>query len=144
MKGGSEINPENFQAALTERNNECGNKLVPVIKLAKGIIATLPEAQRLSGYHVESLAISAFRGYDGPKTVSAMLPTFFEKAKDLVLAPIKDRTGQSINVDSYLGPENSPERLSAGHILDRLGRRMRNATAAGSKDQWLAMFDADF
>ncbi len=141
--GWSEINPETFQAALIQRNQECGGKLVPVVKLVKAIIGTLPESQQLTGYHVESLAISAFRNYDGPKTSSAMLPRFFEKAKDLVLTPIKDSTGQSVHVDSYLGAENSSERASASHLLGRLGRRMRNATAAGSKDQWLAMFDAD-
>lgn len=54
--------PENFQMALSERNEQCGGKLVPTIKLAKAVIGSLPEKQRLTGYHVESLAIAAFRG----------------------------------------------------------------------------------
>ncbi|MEQ8229692.1 MAG: CBASS oligonucleotide cyclase [Rhodospirillales bacterium] len=143
-EGWSSIKPQAFQSALTRRNEECGGKLVPAIKLAKAVIATLPESQRLSGYHIESLAIAAFRGYDGPKTTTAMLPTFFEKAKDLVKAPIRDSTGQSVHVDTYLGGENSQQRQSTSHVLDRLARRMRNATAAGSIDQWLSMFETEF
>lgn len=136
----SEINPMAFKEALSKRNAACGGKLVPTIKLAKAINGELPENQRLSGYHIESLAIAAFRNYTGEKTTSTMLPAFFERARDLVLSPIKDSTGQSVHVDSYLGPVNSAERFAASHLLGRLGRRMRNATAAGSVPQWRAMF----
>ena len=129
-----------FKEALSSRNAACGGKLVPTIKLAKAINGELPENQRLSGYHVESLAIAAFRNYTGEKTTSAMLPALFERARDLVLSPIKDSTGQSVHVDSYLGPANSVERLAASHLLGRLGRRMRNATAAASVPQWKALF----
>lgn len=139
----SRINPTTFQEALTKRNADCGNKLVPTIKLAKAIIGELPESQRLSGYHVESLAIAAFKGYDGEKSTSAMLPAFFERAKDLVLSPIRDSTGQSVHVDGYLGPEKSEDRVSASHLLARIARRMRNATAAGSVSQWRALFGLD-
>lgn len=129
-----------FQEALTNRNAACGGKLVPTIKLAKAINGELPENQRLSGYHVESLAIAAFRGYAGEKTTSAMLPTFFERARELVLAPIKDSSGQSVHVDGHLGPANSAERIAASHLLGRIARRMRNATAAASVPQWKALF----
>lgn len=138
--GWSKINPVAFQEALTRRNNECGSKLVPTIKLAKAVVGQLPEAQRLSGYHMESLGIAAFRNYKGDKTTTAMLPTFFERARELVLSPIKDSTGQSVHVDGYLGPANSEERQAASHVLGRLARRMRNATAAGSTAQWRALF----
>lgn len=136
----SKINPMTFQEALRNRNAACGGKLVPTIKLAKAINGELPENQRLSGYHVESLAIAAFRGYAGEKTTSAMLPTFFERARELVLAPIKDSTGQSVHVDGHLGPANSAERIAASHLLGRIARRMRNATAAASVPQWKALF----
>ena len=136
----SKINPMTFREALSNRNAACGGKLVPTIKLAKAINGELPENQRLSGYHVESMAIAAFRNYTGEKTTSAMLPAFFERARDLVLSPIKDSTGQSVHVDSYLGQANSAERLAASHLLGRLARRMRNATAAASVPQWKALF----
>lgn len=136
----SDINPEKFSAALKKRNNECGGKLIPTIKLAKAINSSLPEPQQLTGYHIESLAIAAFSGYEGPKYTSRMLPHLLDKAKDLVLSPIRDRTGQSVHVDDYLGPENSKARQQASHILNRISKRMRNATVARSQGQWLALF----
>lgn len=139
-EGWSEINPDRFQSALTKRNAECGAKLVPTIKLAKAVIANLPEPYQLTGYHVESIAISAFRGYDGKKTTAAMLPVFFERAKELVLAPIRDKTGQSVHVDTYLGEANSQARQNVGHLFGRIAKRMRNASAAKSKEQWREMF----
>lgn len=141
--GWSKINPVAFQEALSRRNKECGSKLIPTIKFAKAVVGQLPEAQRLSGYHMESLAIAAFRDYVGEKTTPAMLPTFFERARELVLSPIKDSTGQSVHVDGYLGPANSEARQAASHVLGRLARRMRNATAAGSTAQWRALFGFD-
>jgi hypothetical protein len=142
-KGWSRIDPVAFQQALTRRNQECAGKLVPTIKLAKAINGQLPERQRLSGYHIESLGIAAFKDYDGSKTTAAMLPVLFEKARDLVLRPIRDRTGQSVHVDDYLGSAGSPARFTASHIIGRLARRMRNATAAESEEQWLSLFGMD-
>jgi hypothetical protein len=139
----SEINPTTFREALTQRNQECAGKLVPTIKLAKAINGQLPEAQRLSGYHMESLGIAAFKNYVGELTTSAMLPVFFDRSRELVLSPIRDSTGQSVHVDEYLGPANSEARIALSHVMGRLGRRMRNATAAGSTAQWRAMFGLD-
>jgi hypothetical protein len=139
----SEINPTTFREALTRRNQECAGKLVPTIKLAKAINGQLPEAQRLSGYHMESLGIAAFKNYVGELTTSAMLPVFFDRSRELVLSPIRDSTGQSVHVDEYLGPANSEARIALSHVMGRLGRRMRNATAAGSTAQWRAMFGLD-
>lgn len=136
----SSINPRRFQDALTRRNQECGGKLVPTIKLAKAINATLPEAQKLSGYHLESLAIAAFRNYNGPKTTMDMLPKLFERAQDLVKSPLRDSTGQSVHVDGYLGEEGSARRLTASHVLGAISKRMRNATAATSIDRWRSLF----
>ena len=139
----SEIDPTTFREALTKRNQECAYKLVPTIKLAKAINGQLPEGQRLSGYHMEALGIAAFKGYSGEKTTSAMLPVFFERARELILAPIRDSTGQSVHVDEYLGPANNDTRLALSHVLGRLAGRMRNATAAGSTAQWFALFGLD-
>jgi hypothetical protein len=139
----SEIDPGKFQEGLTKYNKLCGNKLIPTIKLAKAVIAQLPEASKLSGYHVESLAIDAFRNYTGTMTTAAMLPHFFEHAKERVLRPMTDRTGQSLHVDGYLGNADSPERQIASHILSRLAKRMSNATAASSLPQWKDLFGAD-
>jgi Second Messenger Oligonucleotide or Dinucleotide Synthetase domain len=142
-EGWSHINPDTFTAALTRRNAECGGKLVPTIKLAKAVIANLPEQYRLTGYHVESLAIAAFRAYDGTKTTAIMLPHFFQQAKDLVLFPIRDSTGQSVHVDEYLGEANNMTRQYISRLLGNLAKRMRNASAAQSRAQWESLFDSE-
>ena len=139
----SAIDPAKFQAGLTKYNAQCDGKLVPTIKLAKAIIGQLPEAHQLSGYHIESLAIDAFKSYTGTKTVTAMLPVLFEKAKERVLLPMTDSTGQSVHVDEYMGDANSRERENASHILGRIAKRMVNATAAGSLPQWRDLFGVE-
>jgi hypothetical protein len=138
--GWSHINPDRFNEALTKRNQECGGKLVPTIKLAKAVLATLPEQYRLTGYHVESLAIAAFRGFAGEKTTSTMLPYLFQQAKDLVLSPIRDQSGQSVHVDGYLGEANSVIRQYESRLIGNLAKRMTNASAAQSRAQWEALF----
>lgn len=137
----SRIAPESFRRALTDRNEQVNGRLIPVIKLAKAIIATWPSASRLSGYHVESLAIEAFRSYSGNKTVAKMLPTFFEQAANLVLSPIRDKTGQSVNVDGYLGRSHSTERKKARHWCSQTAKRMKRASLQGSRTQWEDLFD---
>lgn len=137
----ADIDPEAFQRALTRRNQECNNKLVPTIKLAKAANATFPESLRLSGYHIEALAIAAFRRYSGETTTVAMLPHFFAQASSLVLQPIKDRSGQSIHVDGYMGKANSELRRQASQLLARVHRKLRNASAAGSVEQWRSIFE---
>lgn len=131
------IRPDKFASALTKTNQECGGKVVPTIKLAKTTLDSLPERYRLTGYHIESLAIEAFKNYSGIKATKHMLEHFFDKAKDLVLGHIKDKTGQSLNVDEYLGPENSPKRISVSTELNRILRRMKNANAARLSAVWL-------
>jgi hypothetical protein len=139
-RGWSHINPDRFNEALTKRNQECGGKLVPTIKLAKAVLATLPEQYRLTGYHVESLAIAAFRGFTGEKTTSTMLPYLFQQAKDLILSPIRDQSGQSVHVDGYLGEANSVIRQYESRLIGNLAKRMTNASAAQSRAQWEALF----
>jgi hypothetical protein len=65
-----------------------------------------------------------------------MLRYFFKRAKDIVKTPIRDKTGQSINVDEYLGPENSVRRSQTSYTLDRMYRRMKNADTIGLIDEW--------
>jgi len=139
----SPVNPGKFQQALTKYNQQCDGKLVPTIKLAKAILGQLPEGHQLSGYHVESLAIDAFKNYTGPKTAAAMLPHFFDRAKDRVKEPMTDSTKQSVHVDEYMGAANSQARMNASHILGRISKRLSNATAAASIGQWKDIFGVD-
>ncbi len=132
------IRPDKFASKLTEVNQNCNGKVVPVVKLVKGIISQLPEDQQLTGYHIESIAIEVFKSYpdSNSKTPKAMLSYFFEKAKDVVKSPIEDKSNQSIHVDDSLGPRNSQERMRASYTLDRIARRMKNADEVGSIEEW--------
>lgn len=139
----SEINPEAFFRKLTNTNDRFGGKVVPVIKLAKIINSQQPESLQLSGYHLESLAIESFKSYKGLLNPKAMLEHFFDSSRSLVLAPIKDKTGQSVHVDTYLGAANSSARKEVAAALDRTYRRMKNADVTGSKEQWLEPFSGE-
>lgn len=137
----STIDPRQFRDGLTKRNGECGGKLIPTLKLAKAINAVLPPSVRLSGYHIESLGVAAFRDYVEERTTVRMLPYFFKRASELVLHPMVDRTGQSVHVDQYLGDAMSSPRLNMSHLLSRIHQRMVNASAAKSRDRWRDLFD---
>lgn len=139
--GWSRIDPKAFSDALTRRNRQCGYKLVPVIKLAKAVIATWPTSVQMTGYHVESLAIDAFRGYAGPQNTREMLPYFFERSATSVLSPVRDKTGQSIHVDTYLGKARGPERQKVSHWLSQVAKKMRTASTQGSLNQWRELFE---
>jgi hypothetical protein len=139
----SKINPKRFTDALSNYNQKNSNKLVPTIKLAKAINSTLPESLRLSGYHIESLAINAFKNYSGVCQPSRMLPHLFERISKDVLSPVTDSTGQSVHVDEYLGSTGSKKRQEISHVFERMSKRMHNATAAGSIRQWQSLFEDD-
>jgi hypothetical protein len=137
----SRVQPKAFTDALTAVNKTCANKVVPTIKLAKALMASLPEARRISGYHAELLATEIFTSYDGALTPKAMVQHFFAKAPQLVREPMRDPTGQSRFVDDHLGAAHSVERLTIADSLDRIGRRLRNADGAQSVDQWRELFE---
>src|SRR5207249_11392868 len=117
----------------TKANHALSNNLVPTIKLAKAIIASFPDQQRLSGYHVEALALKAFEGYEGEKVHAKLLKHFFEKASNLVLKPTKDVTGQSTFVDEDLGKSGNERRQAVSTALQRVARRIDNAR---SVEEW--------
>ena len=140
-KGWSRIDPAGFSKALTTANKSMDGKLVPCVKLAKAIIAKLPEQRQLSGYHTESLAIQVFKGYDGPKTPKAMVRHFFEKAPEHLRQPIRDSSGQSVHVDEYLGAANSLQRRIVSDALGRISRKIRNADGSRSLASWKELFE---
>src|SRR5919106_3235299 len=139
----SRIDPVGFKAALTKCNEANSGKLIPTIKLAKAINANLLASRQLTGYHIESLGIAAFRQYSGEKTTSRMLPYFCEEISKRVLSPVRDSTGQSVHGDEYLGRIGSKDRKLVAQIFERIAKRMRNATAAQSESQWRQLFEGD-
>ena len=82
-----------------------------------------------------------FESYGGPQTPKEMLKFYFETASALVKSPIGDSTGQSVHVDGYLGKENSVERRMVSDAFLRVSRRMANADAVSSVQQWRDLFE---
>jgi hypothetical protein len=135
------IRPKEFSESLAQLNRDLNGKVVPIIKLAKAIINSLPEDRRLSGFHTEALALRVFEGYTDSQKSKDMLKHFFRHAPQAVLKPITDPTGQSAYVDQYLGAARSLPRQIASDALDRIGRRMRNADGAMSIELWQQILD---
>ena len=142
-KSWERIRPRTFAAMLTDANGKLGNKLVPTIKLAKALIAQLPEQKRLNGYHVEALALKIFEGYRGELTPRSMLKHFFKESSKQLAQPIPDVTGQSEHVDEYLGEAGSLQRRIVADACDRIGRRMYLADAAKDLAFWRQLFGED-
>jgi hypothetical protein len=136
----SRIDPDGFAKALTRINSDKAGKVVPTIKLAKAVIATLPEKQQITGYHAESLAVKIFRDYDGALNTKEMLKHFFAQGSKAVLNPIKDRSGQSIHVDDYLGSAESVQRHVISDTFGRLSRKMESADSSENVDRWHDLF----
>ncbi|QEE49115.1 nucleotidyltransferase [Flavobacterium alkalisoli] len=126
------IKPDAFAKLLRYSNSQLSGKLIPVIKLAKTLIANFPETRRLSGYHVECLAIEVFKSYNGTHNPKEMIKHFFSEGSKNILNPIKDKTGQSVHVDDYLNEANSISRKMVADSMSSISRKMNNAD--GSRD----------
>ena len=120
------VHPERFSQKLTQVNQRNDKKAIPTIKLAKGLIAHIvrSDRDRILGYHVESLAIEAFRNCGGPYDLKSMVRHFNDFASGAVLQPIKDPTGQSRHVDDYMGPANSEQRRRASDRFRQIQRSL--------------------
>ena len=103
-------------------NTARGGRVVPVIKLAKALTDCFitQEDRKLSGYHLESLAVDAFADYQGPLDPKAMLNRLFRHSAKAVISPIVDSTGQSRYVDDYLGSADSGPRKRASTYFGQM------------------------
>lgn len=135
-KSWSATSPTNFTKELTDVNQRQGSAVVPTIKLAKSILASKLGDVGLSGYHVEALAVSAFRDYSGPRTPKAMLTHLVSQSSRDVMHPIRDVTGQSRHIDESLGPRNSSARQTLARMLEGIARNMEKAR---SVNEWREM-----
>ena len=128
--------PERFAEKLGQINTARGGRVVPVIKLAKAMAdcLTTRRSRKISGYHMESLAIDAFTGYQGPLDPKAMLNHLFSHSVKAVMSPIKDSTGQSRYVDEYLGPAESGSRKWASTYFGQMRGRVRSCKTKAAFD----------
>jgi hypothetical protein len=135
------VRPESFARKLTAVNQALSGRVVPTIKLLKSIIdKTITNNLKISGYHVESMAIEAFKNYQGRLTSKDMLLHFCREATNLVKSPIQDKTGQSLHVDDYLGVKNSQDRLKTSKFLERLTKQMESSDNLKSLTKWQEWF----
>ncbi len=117
--------PDRFARKLTQVNRAHDGKVIPTVKLAKGLAAHNIRSGRdkISGYHLESLAIEAFKNYHGSHDLESMVRHFIEFSSRAVKRPITDPTGQSRHVDEYMGPVGSSQRNRASAWFQRMLRR---------------------
>lgn len=136
------VRPRAFAQKMTSINQMRGGRVVPTIKLFKAVfdVNCLP-GMKLSGYHAESLAIAAFEHYSGDLTHKAMLHHLCQSAATRVLSPIRDRTGQSLHVDDYLGSARSTARRSLAAHLERLAKRMEMADRERNSNAWRELLE---
>lgn len=137
----SEINPQAFTDKLTKINQVTNGKLVPAIKIIKGINEQSPDNRKLTGYHIESIAIEAFKDYSGESTTKKIVTHFFDKAREVIKNPIKDKSGQSIHVDEYLGKKNSEERKRAQYQLEFINSKIQAANNSKSIESWRSLLN---
>lgn len=136
----SVVRPQEFAKKLTAVNKAQNGWVVPVIKLFKGLQLRLPQNDQLKGYHIESLAIEAFRSYSERQTPKDMLRHFVEFASTRIQQPVQDTTGQSLHVDDYLGVPGSASRQRIALALGRLAKRLENAEKRSSLDDLKSSF----
>ena len=133
------VHPENFARRLAEVNDANNGRVVPVIKLAKAMAEcyiTRP-SRKFSGYHLEALAIRAFRNYRGPQDPQTLLDHFLSHSAAAVKNPIVDTSGQSGYVDEYLGSANSRLRTRASTYFSQLRGKVNSCR---SRAQFNALF----
>jgi hypothetical protein len=135
------VRPDSFARKLTAVNKEFSGKVVPTIKLFKAVVKDiLPKDLKISGYHAESLAIEAFKNYQGSRTYKDMLTHLCREATNLVKSPIKDKTGQSLHVDDSLGEANSQARTRTSAYLGRLTKKIETGDKLKSIEKWQEWF----
>lgn len=122
-----QIRPHKFAQKLTEVNQANGDGVIPTIKLAKALVQELSPEHRLSGYHVEAIAVDAFKDYSGRRDRASMLHHLVAHAADAVMVPTGDISGQSVHVDSYLGPAGSVARQAISADFRRLAAGLESA-----------------
>ena len=118
--------PERFASKLTQVNQRNDGKVIPIVKLAKGLAAHIIRSNRdqISGYHMESLAIEAFRNYQGRNDLKSMFRHFANFSSRAVKRPVTDPTGQSRHVDEYMGQQGSTRRQRASNSFRQMRKRL--------------------
>ena len=133
------VHPERFAERLIKVNNARGGRVVPTIKLVKAMADCFIKdpSGKISGYHMESLAMDVFTGYEGELDPRSMLVHFLGHSMKAVKSPIKDSTGQTKYVDQYLGEAGSgPRKRASTHF----GQMRGNVNSCRTREQFDDLF----
>ncbi len=124
------LRPERFAEELSSVNRATNGRITPTIKLAKAMADChiTRQDKKISGYHMESLAIDAFRNYRDSQDPRSMLIHFLGHSIEAVMRPIADSTGQSRHVDEYLGPAQSKPREGARTHFGQMRGKVRSCS----------------
>ena len=130
------LHPGSFVERLIKVNNARGGRVVPVIKLAKAMADCFitQKDRKISGYHMESLAIAAFTDYRGLLDPKTMLNQLFSYSTKAVMSPIKDYTGQSRYVDEYLGQADSGSRKQTSTYFGQMRGKVNSCKTRAAFD----------
>ena len=130
------VQPENFARELAEVNQAKNGRVVPVIKLAKVMADCLITRQgwKIRGYHMESLAIDAFRNYQGAQDPKSMIVHLLTNSMTAVMRPIANSTRQTRYVDEYLGPADSKARRRASTYFGQMRAKINSCRTRAQFD----------
>ena len=130
------VQPERFAEKLAKVNEAHNGRVILAIKLAKAMADCFisDPNKKISGYHMESLAIDAFQNYRGTEDPKAMLLHLFTHSMAAAMSPIKDRTGQSRHVDEYLGEPISRSRRRVSGYFAEMRAKVRSCRTKAQFD----------
>ena len=133
------IHPDRFVDRLIKINNACGGRVVPTVKLAKAMADCVikDSSRKISGYHMEALAVGAFASYEGELDPKSMLVHFLGHLIKAVMTPIKDPTEQTSHVDGYLGQAKSKPRNVAS---TQFGQMRSKVNACRTREEFNDLF----
>lgn len=127
------VRPDLFATKLAQVNQANSGRVILAIKLGKAIADCFvrDSSRKIKGYHLESLAIDAFKNYRGGEDPKAMLLHLFTHSMTAALRPISDPTGQSRHVDDYLGGANSSDRRRTSTYFGQMRALVRDCRTRG-------------
>jgi hypothetical protein len=106
------IRPHIFAARLYRRNEHLRGKLTTAIRLAKVILNNLGHYPRVSGCHIEALALMATARIVSHHDILSILSSILSFSARRIVEPTRDVTLQTRHVDAHLGKAFSQERRS--------------------------------
>lgn len=127
--------PDNFKKRLTSLNQSNTGKIVPALKLTKQLLQK--QDIKIKSYHIENIALDAFRGYTGSLTPEALIKYLINYSKSAIFNNIGDPCHQSEYIDSYLGKKGSEIRKKLAQKINKLDIKLQNTT---TQAEWEKLF----